>query len=111
MKKNILLSIVALLLVVILSVSISSCVTRNVIQSINTTTIIRNQNNNIQSPDGIKETYDYSNTFLLIDALFKNYSIFDVDYETAMLAAIRAYVEATGDKYAMFYTPEELDAW
>ena len=111
MKKNLLLSIVVLLLVVILSVSISSCVTRNVIQSINTTTTIRNQNNNIQSPDGIKETYDYSNTFLLIDALFKNYSIFDVDYETAMLAAIRAYVEATGDKYAMFYTPEELDAW
>jgi carboxyl-terminal processing protease len=47
---------------------------------------------------------------LLIDALFKNFSIFDVDQETAMLAAIRAYVQATGDKYALFYTPEELEA-
>ena len=111
MKKNILLSIVAFLLVVILSVSISSCVTRTVIQSTTTTTIIRNQNNNIQSPDGAKESYDYANTFLLVDALFKNYSVFDIDYETAMLAAIRSYVQATGDMYAMYYTPEELEVW
>lgn len=62
----------------------------------------------ITRPDDT-ESIDYSDTFYLIDYMFKNYSIFDVDYEKAMLAAIRAYVEATGDKYALYYTPDELE--
>lgn len=110
MKKKILISILALILIISLAFSISSCINVNPVVS-SSTTSNRNPNNNIQNPDGtFRDPIDYTDTFYLIDALFKNFSIFDVDYETAMLAAIRAYVEATGDKYAMFYTPEELEA-
>ena len=107
MKINILLSIIALILVVVVSISVSSCISSGIMNNTSSTT----KNNNIEIPEGEeREPIDYTNSFLLIDALFKNYSIFDVDYETAMLAAIRAYVDATGDKYAMFYTPEEFEA-
>ncbi len=107
MNKKILISILALILLLALVVSISSCLANNYIGSTTTTTTVKGQNN-IQNPDN-NEPIDYANTFYLVDALFKNFSIFEVDYETAMLAAIRAYVEATGDKYAMFYTPEEIE--
>ena len=104
MKKRILLCILAIVLVlVVISTSLASCV----FKLPGTTT---NKNQDIDNPTGEREPLDYTQTFNLIDALFKNFSIFDVDYETAMLAAIRAYVEATGDKYAMFYTPEEYEA-
>ena len=106
MNKKILISILALILLLALVVSISSCLANNYIAS-TTTTTVKGQNN-IQNPDN-NEPIDYANTFYLVDALLKNFSIFEVDYETAMLAAIRAYVEATGDKYAMFYTPEEIE--
>ena len=102
MKKS-LLSFITILLILVLV--IGSCVSCFVI-----TPGITTKNNNIDNPNGDgREPIDYTDTFYLIDALFKNFSIFDVDYETAMLAAIRAYVEATGDKYAMFYTPEEYE--
>lgn len=102
MKKS-LLSFITILLILVLV--IGSCVSCFVI-----TPGITTNNNNIDNPNGDgREPVDYTDTFYLIDALFKNFSIFDVDYETAMLAAIRAYVEATGDKYAMFYTPEEYE--
>lgn len=110
MKKKILIPALALILILVLTLSISSCVFFNTKETTQTTSI-RNQNNNIQNPDDpTRVPLDYTDTFYLIDALFKNFSIFEVDYETAMLAAIRAYVDATGDKYAMFYTPEEFDA-
>ena len=116
MKKKILLPIIALILVFILTFSISSCIysgTHNPTNSTNKNNV-GNPNNNadIKNPDNTvtRDPYDYTGSMLIIDALFKNYSIFDVNYETAMLAAIRAYVGATGDKYAMFYTPEEFDA-
>ncbi len=104
MKNKILLSILALFLLVAMAVSLTACI----FWEDNKTT---SNNNDVTNPDGsIREPIDYTDTFLLVDWIFKKMSIFDVDYETAMLAAIRAYVEATGDKYAMFYTPEELDA-
>ena len=92
-----------------MTVAITSCVIQSSQPSTSNTTL-RDQHNNIQNPENPAESLDYSGTFYLIDALFKNFSIFEVDYETAMLAAIRAYIEATGDKYAMYYTPEEYDA-
>ena len=98
MKKKILISILALVLLFVLTFSITSCIIAN--RTITTTTTsIRNQSNNIQNPDDPNRVpLDYSGSFYLIDALFQNFSIFDVDYETAMLAAIRAYVVATGDQ-------------
>ncbi len=116
MKKKILLPIIALILILILTFSISSCIYFGKINPTTTTNKnnVSNPNNNtdIQNPDNTvtRDPYDYTNTIFLVDALFKNFSMFDVDYETAMLAAIRAYVGATGDKYAMFYTPEEFAA-
>lgn len=110
MKKKILIPILAIIIVLILTFSIISCITYSPLAT-NTSSSTKNPNNNIQNPeDTIRNPIDYTDTFYLIDALFKNLSIFDVDYETAMLSAIRAYVEATGDKYAMYYTPDEFDA-
>ena len=94
MKKR-LLSFAIVLLVLIMAVG--SCVSCFVIYPQFTT----NKNNDIDNPDG-REPIDYTDTFYLIDALFKNFSMFDVDYETAMLSAIRAYVGATGDRYKYF---------
>lgn len=111
MKQKILLTIIALVLVVALAFSISSCIDSGTFNPTNNS-VNSSSNNDIQNPDGTvtKDPIDYTNTLLIVDALFKSYSMFDVDYETAMLSAIRAYVGATGDKYAMFYTPEELEA-
>ena len=112
MDKKILVAFIALLLVLVLTLSITAC---NLWTSMNSTsnssTSSTNDDNNILTPDvPEREPIDYSDTFWLVDYFFNNFSIFDIDYETAMLAAIRAYVEATGDKYAIFYTPEELEA-
>lgn len=104
MKNKLLLSLVSILLTIIISTSCVSCVlTDSPFPGLSTTT-----NNDIDNPNVPEPSIDYNDTFYLIDALFKNFSIFDVDYETAMLAAIRAYLGATGDKYALYYTPEEL---
>ncbi len=111
MKKKILIPIIAVIIVLVITFSVSSFINFSPAAS-NSTPSNNNKNpNSIQNPGDItRPAIDYSDTFYLIDALFKNFSIFDVDYETAMLAAIRAYVEATGDKYAMYYTTEEFDA-
>ena len=106
MKNKILLSILALLLLVAMIASFTSCFRWNIVDK-----TTADSGNNITNPDETtRDPIDYTDTFLLVDYLFKHMSIFDIDYETAMLSAIRAYVEATGDKYAMFYTSEELDA-
>ena len=111
MKNKILLTLIALILIIVLAFSITSCFSNIPFGPSNSSSTTKNEQNNISSPnDTNREPIDYDSTFWLIDALFNNFSIFDVDYETAMLAAIRAYVEATGDKYAMYYTPKELEA-
>lgn len=109
MKKHLLLITVSLIVVLILTFSLVNCVVAPDISNTSSTT--KNPNNDIPNPgESLRDPIDYTNTFFAIDSLFKSYSIFDVDYETAMLAAIKAYVGATGDKYAMFYTDEELEA-
>lgn len=50
-------------------------------------------------------------TLALIDLLFERFSIFDVDSEKAILAAVRAYVEATGDRYALYFTESEWEQY
>lgn len=112
MNKKLLVGLIALILILVLTLSVTAC---NFWSSMNSTSSSssssKNDDNNISTPDEPKrDPLDYSNTFWLVDYFFNNFSIFDIDYETAMLAAIRAYVEATGDKYAVFYTPEELEA-
>lgn len=102
MKKNLLSLISILLTFLIVSALCVSCIF--LYPGYDDT----DKGNIIERPDGTV-SIDYSDTFYLIDYMFRNLSIFDVDYETAMLAAIRAYVQATGDRYALYYTPDELD--
>lgn len=103
MKKKILSVISVLLAFLVLSSLFVSCIFMYPDDSTST-----DKNGQIIKP-GESDSVDYSDTFFLIDYIFQNLSIFDVDYETAMLAAIRAYVEATGDKYANYYTPDEYE--
>lgn len=112
MNKKLLVALVALILILVLTISVTAC---NFWASMNSTSSSsssnKNDDNNISTPDEPeRDPIDYSDTFWLVDYFFNNFSIFDIDYEKAMLAAIRAYVETTGDKYAVFYTPEELEA-
>ncbi len=111
MKNRLYLTLTSLILAVLLLIlSITACTAYD-FTSQSKSTSYKNNNNDIVSPEeNEKVPVDYLDTFLIIDALFNKFSIFDIDYETAMLAAIRAYVEATGDKYAMYYTPDEFEA-
>ena len=43
----------------------------------------------------------------LLERLFEQYSFCDLNEEELKTAVLRAYVEATGDKYARYYTDEE----
>ena len=49
-------------------------------------------------------------TLSLVDQLIKDYAYDGVDQEAMMDAVIKAYVAATGDIYAEYYTKEEFDA-
>lgn len=46
----------------------------------------------------------------LIHQIFEQLSVYDLDKEVLMTAVLKAYAEATGDVYAAYYTPEELEA-
>lgn len=46
----------------------------------------------------------------LIDTIFKAYSIFELDDEAIMDAVLKAYTDATGDRYAEYYNAEEFAA-
>ena len=46
----------------------------------------------------------------LIHQLFEQLSVYDLDKKVLMTAVLKAYAEATGDVYAAYYTPEELEA-
>lgn len=46
-------------------------------------------------------------TFEVIDQIFSQYSFEDVDEQEMIAMALKAYVYATGDRYAEYYTDEE----
>ena len=50
-------------------------------------------------------------TLGLVDQLIKDYAYDGVDQEAMMEAVIKAYVAATGDIYAEYYTKEEFEAF
>lgn len=49
-------------------------------------------------------------TLSLVDQLIRDYAYDGVDQEALMESVIKAYVAATGDIYAEYYTKEEFDA-
>ena len=59
------------------------------------------------SPDIISDGKFEELKFL--DSLFKTYSYFDVDEDAIAEAVLKAYADATGDKYAEYYTPAEFE--
>lgn len=46
----------------------------------------------------------------LINKIFEQYAYVDLNNDIIMNAVIKAYAEATGDKYAAYYTAEEFEA-
>ena len=48
-----------------------------------------------------------SDMLALFQKLFETYSFSELDEDEMMAAVLKAYVAATGDKYAEYYTPEE----
>ena len=61
-------------------------------------------------PGGSSEQVVDTETLTLIDTLIKQYAYEEVDRDAMMEAVIKAYVAATGDVYAEYYTKEEFDA-
>ncbi len=45
-----------------------------------------------------------------LDTFFKNHSYYDIDSEELIEKAMRAYIKATGDRYARYYNAEEYAA-
>lgn len=56
------------------------------------------------------ETVLDDKTLQVVESLIKTYSFDQVDDEKMMEAVVKAYVAATGDLYAEYYTQEEFDA-
>ena len=53
-------------------------------------------------------TTDFSE-LSLIDQLFKQLSLFELDEEALLNAVLKGYIEGTGDKYAEYFTAEEYE--
>lgn len=60
-----------------------------------------------QGSEKVEGTFD---ELELLRALFKTYSYYDIDDEELISSVLKAYVEATGDIHAEYYTKEEYEA-
>lgn len=59
---------------------------------------------------GEEQSEDFAAKIALIDTFFKEYALKDVDGNLLLDEMLRAYVAATGDRYAAYYTDEEYNA-
>lgn len=59
---------------------------------------------------GDAQSEDFAAKIGLIDTFFKEYALKDVDGDLLLDEMLRAYVAATGDRYAAYYTDEEYNA-
>ncbi len=59
---------------------------------------------------GEQQSEDFAAKIAIIDTFFKEYALTDVDGELLLDEMLRAYVAATGDRYAAYYTDEEFAA-
>jgi len=53
---------------------------------------------------------DYIGKISLIDQIFSEYSLYDIDGDLMLDSMLKAYAAATGDRYAAYYTAEEFAA-
>lgn len=64
---------------------------------------------NTLGSDG-SESEDYVGKISLVDQIFAEYSIYDTNGQLLLDQMLKAYVAATGDRYAAYYTAEEFAA-
>lgn len=57
---------------------------------------------------GTDGTEDYNGKIGLVDQIFKEYALYDVNGDLLLDSMLKAYAEATGDRYAAYYTEEEF---
>ena len=57
---------------------------------------------------GVDGTEDYSEKIGLIDTIFRDYALYDTNGDLLLDSMLKAYVEATGDQYAAYYTAAEF---
>ena len=57
---------------------------------------------------GVDGTENYSDKIGLIDTIFSNYALYDTNGDLLLDSMLKAYVAATGDQYAAYYTAEEF---
>ncbi len=59
---------------------------------------------------GDQEGEDYVRKIALVDQIFEEYSIYDTNGQLLLDEMLKAYVAATGDRYAAYYNAEEFAA-
>ena len=57
---------------------------------------------------GVDGTEDYSGKIGLIDSIFYEYALYDTNGDLLLDSMLKAYVAATGDQYAAYYTADEF---
>ncbi len=57
---------------------------------------------------GVDGTEDYSGKIGIIDTIFSEYALYDTNGDLLLDSMLKAYVAATGDQYAAYYTAEEF---
>ncbi len=60
---------------------------------------------------GEQDVEPYADKIALIDQIFEKYSLYDTDGQLLLDEMLKAYAAATGDRYAEYYTEEELKAF
>ena len=94
MKKTFYSRIAAILLTLVVALSsLASCSEFNYGEDFN---IVENNTTNFSE-------------LSLIDQLFKQLSLFELDEEALLNAVLKGYIEGTGDKYAEYFTAEEYE--
>lgn len=103
MKRTSLLSFILSVLLIFSSLLVSCKISNEKDYTSESTTTVAPPDTN--DPE---ESYIDYRTFSMISTIFNIYSIDkSIDYEKATEAAIDAFIAATGDKYARYYTEEE----
>lgn len=59
---------------------------------------------------GTDGTEGYSGKIGIVDRIFADYALYDTNGDLLLDSMLKAYVAATGDKYAAYYTQAEFDA-
>ncbi len=67
----------------------------------------QNIDNALSGADTVENTSGLSKELAIIEELFRQYSFEELDPEEQKNAVLKAYVAATGDRYAEYYTDEE----